>query len=185
MKLDALKKIYKYDDSKKLFVVEISLDYYLELFNAWDAATLRKRDLDPELVAYLENVAEDIPLKENLQVNFIMPKRVFNEKTEYTSRQVFINYFSHMIHLNRRDMKKTVRQSIIYMITGFFFITIAYLTQGISNVPFEIFSQGLFIGGWVFIWEAISGIFFKLSSLRNTIKRYQRFVDSEIIYIYK
>ncbi len=152
MKLDTLKKIYKYDENEKQFIVEISLDYYQELFNAWDAAPIRKKDLDPELVAYLEDVGEDIPLKEKIVIVFIMPSSALNKKTEHISKQVFTNYFSYLIHLDKREMKKLVKQSLFYLLTGFLFIVIAYLIPVQNTLLTEVLSEGMFIVGWVFIW---------------------------------
>ncbi len=184
MNKNYLKKIYKYDDTKKCYLIEISLDYYLELFNDWDAAHIKRKELHPELVEYLETVAEDIPLKEKLEIVFVMPDTVKNTDTEQISKQVFNNYFNFMIHLNQRNLRKMLKQAIYYIITGFTFVTLGYLLQKYQALSIEIFSEGLFIGGWVFMWEAISLLFFKSGSIRRINKAYLRFIESEITYQY-
>jgi len=185
MKKNYLKKIYKYDDINKRFVIEISLDYYLEIFNDWDAAPIKKKELDPDFLDYLETAGEDIPLRDMCALVFVMPKEVENQESEEITTQVFRNYFNFLIHHNKRDISKQFRRALTYMITGFIFVAIAYIMQQYTTFFLEILSEGMFIGGWVFMWEAISLLFFKTTSLNRKIKRYRRFVDSSITYEYK
>lgn len=185
MNKNELKKIYKYDDVTGRFVVEIALDYYLDLFNAWDAAPIKKRDLDPELLTYLEDVAEDIPLKEKLVIVFVMQEQSRNEETEKISRQVFVNYFNYLIHLNHRNQRKSLKQAIYYVLASFTLVALAYLIQIYNTLFVEIVSEGFFIGGWVFMWEAISILVFKSSATRRMNKRYLRFAMSDIEYEYR
>ncbi|MDY0278305.1 MAG: hypothetical protein RBQ97_09510 [Acholeplasma sp.] len=180
-----LKKIYRYNEENQTFVAEISLEYYLELFNPWDAASIKKKDLDPELVSYLEDVSDDIPLKEKLAIVFVMPKQVQNEEMENISRGVFVEYFNFLIHYNRKTQRKSLKQAIYYIITSFTFVALAYFLRIDDTMFIEILSEGLFIGGWVFMWEAISIIFFKSSFIRRQSKRYQRLSNSYITYEYK
>jgi hypothetical protein len=180
-----LKKIYRYNEENHTFVAEISLEYYLELFNPWDAASIKKKDLDPELVSYLEDVSDDIPLKEKLAIVFVMPKQVQNEEMENISRGVFVEYFNFLIHYNRKTQRKSLKQAIYYIITSFTFVALAYFLRIDDTMFIEILSEGLFIGGWVFMWEAISIIFFKSSFIRRQSKRYQRLSNSNITYEYK
>ena len=185
MKKSNLKKIYKYNETRKQFELEISLDYYKEMFNEWDAAPLRKKDLDPELVDYLENAAIDIPLKHDVLIHFIMPKNVKNSEMEEITRKVFRNYFMFLVHLNQRKIMKLFRKAILFGVLGFLMITLAYLFVEYDTIPFEIFTEGVFIGGWVFIWETISLLFFHIYDLRSANKRYLRFNNSKIEYTYK
>ena len=180
-----IKKIYRYNEENQTFVAEISLEYYLELFNPWDAASIKKKDLDPELVSYLEDVSDDIPLKEKLAIVFVMPKQVQNEEMENISRGVFVEYFNFLIHYNRKTQRKSLKQAIYYIITSFTFVALAYFLRIDDTMFIEILSEGLFIGGWVFMWEAISIIFFKSSFIRRQSKRYQRLSNSNITYEYK
>ncbi|MDD3477692.1 MAG: hypothetical protein PHP32_02360 [Candidatus Izemoplasmatales bacterium] len=185
MKKDELKKVYKYDEEKKCFIVEISLDYYLEMFNDWDAAPLKRKDLEPELVEYLENVAEDIPLHQNISIVFMMPKSVENTQTESVSRQVFINYYGYLIHLNQRQIRRNWKRSFGYLTTGIIFLIAATLLPTGTTLPLEVLSQGMYIGGWVFAWEAISAAVFQMSELRAKNKRYLRYQRAQIDYVYR
>jgi hypothetical protein len=185
MNKNYLKKIYPYDEANQCFVVEIALEYYLELFNPWDAASIKKKDLDPELVSYLEDVSDDIPLKDNISIVFVMPKNVQNPEMEAISRGVFVNYFNFLMHYNKRTQRKSFKQAIYYIITSFTFLVLAYFLRLNDAVFIEILSEGFFIGGWVFMWETISIIFFKSAFIRRQSKRYLRLSESSITYDYR
>ena len=59
-----LNQIYQFSDHDKCYVVEVSLETYHELFNGWDASPTRKKDLDSELLDFIEQAAYDIPMKQ-------------------------------------------------------------------------------------------------------------------------
>lgn len=184
MKKSYLKKIYKYNETTRKFEIEISLDYYMEMFNEWDAAPLRKKDLDPELVDYLVNAGLDIPLKHDIDISFIMPKNKRNSEMEDITVKVFKNYFLFLIHLNRRQITRHYKRALTYMSLGFILLTTAFLAEASNRVTFDVLKEGLFIGGWVFLWETISLAFFKVNDLKMSNKRFKRFSDSQIKYKY-
>ena len=66
--------LYNTNPDTRAYLIEVSLDDYSELFNGWDASPLRRRDLEPELMDYLEQAGSEIPLKEKMELCFYMPK---------------------------------------------------------------------------------------------------------------
>ncbi len=185
MQKNYLKQIYKYDEENQRFVLEMALDDYLELFDAWDAAPIKKKALDPELVDYLEDASEDIPLKNQLEIVFILPKIEYDLDIESASRKVFVNYFNFLVHLINRELKKFLKQALTYILFGFSFLLMSYYLEKLTTgVTLEIVSQGLFIGGWVFIWESFSLFFFKSRNQNLKKKWYLRLLNSPINFKY-
>jgi hypothetical protein len=45
--------------------------------------------------------------------------------------------------------------------------------------------EGLFIGGWVFLWEAIALFVFKNRDINLQIRRYERFKEAPIKFAYQ
>lgn len=185
MKKNYLKTIYKYDETNKRYILEMALDFYNELFDAWDAAPIKKKSLDPELIEYLEDASEDIPLKENIEIVFILPKKEYNLDIESASIKVFSNYFNFLIHLLNREMRKFLKHGLSYVLFGFSFLIMAYYLDWLTDgVTMEIVSQGLFIGGWVFIWESFSLIFFKTRAQKVKKNWYLRLINAPIQFKY-
>lgn len=185
MKKSYLKSIYKFDETRDTYLLEISIENYNELFNAWDASPIRKKDIDPELAEYLEQVGVDIPLKENIEIIFLIPKKARNEAFETKSKKAFLNYFNANIHFINRTLKSNLRKVFAYLLISFMFITVAYVLNSSSvTLSFDIIKEGLFIGGWVFMWEAFSLFFFSTSEIIAKKRRLQRFANTKILFHY-
>ena len=51
--------IYNINPKTSAYMIEVSLDDYAELFNGWDASPLRRRDLEPEFLDFLEQCGSE------------------------------------------------------------------------------------------------------------------------------
>lgn len=187
MKKTLLKNIYKYDDKKKEFIIDIALNSYKELFNDWDASPTWKKDLDPDLVKYLEASSFDIPKKNNIRINFVLPFETEIEKSEEKVLRGINNYFKSELYFIRVELKHNFRKILAFILLGFTFITTAYFVQNQSTIPFgfDVLIEGVFIGGWVLLWEAFSLFFFSMYDIRRKKTMYLRFLRSKILFSYK
>lgn len=70
---------------------------------------------------------------------------------------------------------------------AFVFLSAAYTLQdtGISeNVLMSILLEGIFIGGWVFLWEAFSLVFIYNQDVRRNLREMRRFSKAQITFKY-
>jgi len=181
-----LRQIYAYDETDKSYLIDLSLDKYEEIFNDWDAGPLKKKAMNPELETYLDETAYEIPLKHKIKIVFALPANVEDNQKESIIKDVFKNYYRAMNHFLTRDMKTSYRKMAIYIMLGFIFIVTSTLMDYLLDATIlkDILSQGIFIGGWVLMWEAFSLFFFVLYDSRDKRKRYIRFINSKIIFRY-
>lgn len=65
-------------------MIEIALDSYADIFNEWDPAPFKRRDLDPDLQLYLVESSSEIPRKYAIELCFRLPvgKRDQSMETE-------------------------------------------------------------------------------------------------------
>ncbi len=182
-----LNQIYSYIEEENCYFTQISLDSYDELFNAWDAAPLKRKDLEPDLLEFIEQIGNDIPMKDKIKLCFQLPKEVIDEKKEDTSREAIYHNFFMIRHFIMKELKKNNRKIMAYVTMGILFLSVSYFFQNILIVeyPLSILFEGLFIGGWVMFWEAFSLFFFSGSELRHRRNRYIRFSESKIEFQYK
>jgi len=187
MKKTLLRNIYKYDDKNKEFIIDIALDSYQELFNDWDASPTWKKDLDPDLAKYLETSSYDIPRKNSLRINFVLPHEYEIKKSEERVLRGINNHFKSELYFTRVELRYIFRKILVFILLGFTFITAAYFVQNQSSISFgfDILVEGFFIGGWVLLWEAFSLFFFSMYALRRKKDMYLRFLVSRIIFTYK
>lgn len=181
-----LNQIYKYDDTDKTYVVEVSLETYHELFNGWDASPTRKKDLDSELLDFIETAAYDIPMKQHVKLSFAIPLEEKDEKLESSSKTAIHNNFKMIIHFINKQLSLNNRKILTYITLSFTFITLAYIMVSFyeNSLTFNILREGFFIGGWFLLWESFSLFFFDSYEVRQRRKRFQRYLDSEISFRY-
>lgn len=181
-----LNQIYKYDENDKTYVIEVSLEYYHELFNGWDASPTRKKDLDSELLDFIETAAYDIPMKQKVKLSFGIPISEKDDKLEASSKTAIHNNFKMIIHFINKQLSLNNRKILTYITLSFTFITLAYIMVSFyeDSLTFNILREGFFIGGWFLLWESFSLFFFDSYEVRNRRKRFQRYLDSEIEFRY-
>ncbi len=166
------------------YQIEVSLEDYSELFNGWDASAVRRKDLEPELLDFLEQAGYEISKKEKIELCFYLPKEVYDKDKETKSIAAINNNFKISIFFINMKLKKAYRQIITFFIMSLIFITSAYLMRDDASLPIltKIAREGLFIGGWIFVWEAFSLFFFTTHDDRQRRQVYYRYKDSEIYF---
>lgn len=181
-----LNQIYK-KNSSGAYIIEISLNHYSELFNSWDAAPFKNKDLDYELKVYLEECSFDIPLRHKIQIWLYLPKKQRNKTLEKNAISGLKNYFRLTILDQNRNIFKQRKNIFSFFSSAIIFWTMAIPLQKFAtdNFLLELLSEGLFLGGWVMGWELFSLIIFQRRELRHKLKSYQRFQDSKIEFKYR
>ena len=182
-----LSQIYSYLEKEQCYLVQISLDSYDEIFNGWDAAPLKRRDLEPDLLDFIEQVGNDIPMRKKIQLSFQLPAEVLDQKKEESAIEAIYHNFTMIRHFITKELKKNNRKIAAYVTLGVLFLSTTFLFQNSFQLifPVSIIFEGLFIGGWVMFWEAFSLFFFTGSELRSRRNRYIRYSNSKIEFQYK
>ncbi|MDO9629081.1 MAG: hypothetical protein Q7I99_04195 [Acholeplasmataceae bacterium] len=176
--------IYSINPDTNAFIVEISLEDYSEIFNGWDASPLRRKDMEPELIDYLEQAATEIPPREKVEVCFYLPKELKDIDREQKSITAIKNNFKVVMFLIDKTLKKNYRQLATYIILSILFLIGAYALRNLAEREFllNIAVEGLFIGGWILSWEAFNVFFFDTHESRIRMKLFKRYLNSEIYF---
>ena len=105
-KKNTIANLYNINPETSAFLIEISLDNYQELFNGWDASPLKRRDLEPELLDYIEQCGEEISLEEDLELHLYLPEALREEEKELRCKTVILNNFKTVLFLIKKSLKK-------------------------------------------------------------------------------
>jgi hypothetical protein len=177
-------QLYRYDSGSGSYIIEIALDDYGDIFSEWDPAPFKLRDIDSDLEFYLEGCSDDIPFSYPVTLSFTVPSDSKNEKIEDQARNGLQNGFRFKLYFIKQDMKVVNRRTLLFFLIGFVFLWAATVFPvQLLNSPFpSIIVEGFFIGGWVFVWEAISLILFTTRGLHHKYKTYRRLHRSKIIF---
>ncbi|SKB11983.1 conserved hypothetical protein [Planktothrix sp. PCC 11201] len=178
--------IYCMDQSTNLYMIEIALNHYTDIFNQWDPAPFKRREIDPDLESYLLRSSDEIPFKKSIELCFIVPQEQRDEKMEEESRQGLKNSFAFKIYLFKKEIKRANSRIIDFIFVGFISLGMATIYSDNSTaVVTSVFFQALVISGWVFIWEAISLLFFKNREFYHRYRTYKRLQNAPVIFTEK
>lgn len=184
MKDKDIKKIYRFDKKDKSYHVVIDLDTYRDVYSEWDYSPMSNRDLDEDLHEYLMDCSGEIGIRRDMVIDFFVPSEIVNESRESRSIQGFRQYFAYRIRKIKAERMRKIKNSIIFFIVGTALLISATFIEDIitSNYVYKILSEGLFIGGWVAIWEIFSIIFFEVNELNYKIRHFKRLQKVDIKY---
>jgi hypothetical protein len=180
-----INQIYRKDE-KGTYIVEIALDNYTDLFNEWDPAPFRKRDIDQELKIYLEECSEDIPPKMPIKLEIRLPRNISDKKSEQSAITGLKNYFKLMKITAHREVGRFNKNAFWFISAAILFWIVVIPIENLdTDLTFiRILKEGLYLGGWVMGWEFFSIIMFKARHEKNRQKQYARLENAEMEFVY-
>jgi hypothetical protein len=176
---------YIFDKHRNAYLIEISLDDYDDVYNEWDPTPFKRRFIQEEFDYFIVSSSEDIPLIYNLIIVLYIPERKKDTNKEASVISAYRNYYSYAKQKVDKDRIKLKNKSASnFMISVLFLATGYFIKFGNSNVLLEIIKEGIFIGGWVFLWEFFTSISTTRKELNVNYKMYERLYYSEIKFVY-
>lgn len=184
MKRDSFSEIYKIDESTDRYMIEIALDQYTDIFNEWDPAPFKRRELNPDLKLYLEEYSDEIPSKYAIELCFAVPAGMRDERVEEESRIGLKNSFISKRYFLGKEIKKSNTRMLLFVVIGLVLLWVAktaasrFAEADASSILFE----GLAITGWVFLWEAVSLFFFTNRELYHRYQTHKRLQNAPVMF---
>lgn len=123
-----LKKIYQQNPETGAFLIETALDRYEDVFNEWDPAPYKRRDLNPDLRRYLEDSSNDIPLRNAVELQFKAPVQIYSHAKECSSREGLSTYLTCEVAAARKNLRRLHRLSLINLCVAAGLLTAATWT---------------------------------------------------------
>jgi len=182
-----LKKIYQQNPDTGAFLIEAALDRYEDIFNEWDPAPYKTRDLNPDLRHYLEDSSGDIPLREAVELLFKAPAHVYDDAKECSVREGLSTYLTCEVGSARKSLRRLHRLSFINLCVAAALLTAVMKVSRIQDgtLLMAVLREGLTIGSWVFTWELISLFFFRRFELRRELKKWKRLAKADVSFAYR
>ena len=177
-------QVYRKHENTDRILIEVALDRYEDIFNEWDPAPFKRRDIDPDLRSFFEECSREISLRHPLAIAFFLPKAELDYEKQEKCVEGLRNFFIFNRHLAEKRIRLSLKSALRYFLIGIIFLVIATVFENFfeKSVLSGVLGQGLFIGGWVFIWEAFSIAIFKNKTAQYRIKEWDRFLDAPVIF---
>lgn len=166
-------------------VIDVSIRSVEHLYHDFDkTAPYHRKELDQEFAEYLTECVQEIgkhPFVIRISLE-TMPDDDLMDRV----RKSINNYFRYLREIEIRSMKVIIRRSAVLFSVGLILLILAILATrhlgAHKGVIEEVFAEGLTIAAWVSLWEALVHIFLEWRPVGDTIRRYNRIIDSEVIF---
>lgn len=177
MKKDILSR---YDrNEKNEIIIKISTNKFENLYNHFDmSSTFLKKDLNQQLVDYIIESVSEIS-NEKFVIKFYFEEKIAPQDISKIETSID-NYFSYLEELEKKKMTEQVKNSLIFMLIGAFFITLSILSEENQELIQRIISEGLMVAGWVSMWEAMATILIKWLPHNKKLKLYKKISQCNI-----
>lgn len=179
-------QVFKRNPENGKILIEVSLNDYLEFFHEWDNAVFKKRDMHPELAAFLEECSQDIPLKEELEIQFYLETGAPDPRQEETIRTSYRNFYNALIFWEKKEVRRIVAGSGILLLIALTLLLLYTVLSGkeTDTVVSSVLMESLLIGGWVLTWEAFHGIAIDIIQPFKRRKAMRRFLHAAVSFRY-
>ena len=127
------------------------------------------------------------PGENGIDVCFYLSDQVRDEERERQIISWFRTFYGFYVELERKKIREILTKSLVCLFASLLFFFSSYLGEQIVNnsLLLKILSETIVVGGWVFLWEAISSLTFDRTKINHLIKNYNRFAQAAISFRYK
>lgn len=184
--LNALSEIYPYNADTRTFTIPTRVATYNDFFNPIDPSPAPARDLAPELVEYLEQCSAEIPAGYALHIQLQVQNDARTIEQEQNCLASLRSFYQHNSFVVQAQVRRMRGQALKYLLVSFVCLTSAILGERWSSSSFmsNLIHEALLIGGWVFMWEAVTLNFIEMDNYSQEIKKFRRLISATVTFSY-
>jgi len=172
--------LYNVNPDSKAYILELSLEDYSEIFNGWDASSLRRKEIETELMDYFEQAAIEIPIGEKIEICFYLSAGKRDVDKENISVAAILNNFRVQKLFIDKSLGDIYRRFMIHIMISMILLASGYILLDVvePTLWYKIVIHGFIILGWWFLWEGSSIVYFpgymghELGVRRGIFERY-------------
>lgn len=184
--LNALREIYPFDPQTRTFTIPVRVTNYDDFFNPLDPSPAPARDLTPELVNYLDQCSTEIPHQYPLLVQLQVQNEQQSPKREDDCIASLRTFYQHNVFIVQAQAQRMRIRALRYLLVSFMCLAVAILGESWISTGFvgNLLHEALLIGGWVFMWEAVTLNFIEMDSHTQEIIKFRRLIAAKVIFHY-
>lgn len=170
------------------YIVNLRVHKYNDIFDNLDNSPLKARNINKNIQLYLQDSFANIPNKNSINIIFHITGEEKNELKEEAIILAIQRCCLKRLKSKRTDLRSSNIDTVIYVLTSVLLLSIGFDLETIfidRTVLFNTLLEGVNIGGWIFLWEAISKLFFKSKDINNEIQEVHRILKSNVSFTYE
>jgi len=183
-------------DEKGRYRIETRLSTHDAVFDDLDPAPSEKRALDAAIGQYIIGSVEELPLSAGIILEFHVASRSPDDNglTEARTVRGIRNYFLFQYRLVAEKVTAGVRRAAATAGAAILFAIVSLVVARLTERPSaagtlaatlrELLTTGLTVCTWVFLWEAVSIVAFRLPEVRRQLYRLRKILEADVRFAY-
>jgi hypothetical protein len=169
------------------YLVEIKLNEIRQLFNSFDPAPFLEKDLDSGAEKYIVDSVQELHLDTPIALILHLPGVACTEDTVSSVPEAIHNYFSYRAEITSKELRFTLQQGRIALITGLTFLVLCIAAQqlissmGKTGLLWSIIEEGFLISGWVAMWRPIQVFLYDWWPIRRRRRIYEKLAQLPVM----
>lgn len=168
---------YRVEDG--VYLIELDLGSIRQLFNSFDAAPFRERDLDGEAEEYIVGCTEEIPSRARLRLLLHLPAEEAHAALGIDVQAALANYFGYRRDATAHALRNLFAEGRASLVVGATFLAVCTTLSQVVRLAGEGWltypvSEGLIIAGWVAMWRPIQTFLYDWRPVRRRLRIHQR-----------
>ena len=168
------------------YLVEIKLNEIRQLFNSFDPAPFREKDLEPGAEAYIIDSVQEFHLATPIKLVLHLPVDACTDEAASNVPAAIHNYFSYRAEITAKELHFTLQQGRIALVIGLGFLFLCITAQqviasvGKTSLIWSIIEEGFLISGWVAMWRPIQVFLYDWWPIRRRGRIYEKLAQLPI-----
>ena len=167
-------------------LIEMKLFSVIQLFNSFDPAPFREKELDNAAESYIVDAVKDFPAKTKFKIVIYLQDALIGTKDAQEIPEAVRSHFEYKARMQMRRLRERRIEWQFKLFVGLSFLALATVVSLTlahyfnDNTAAQLIASALEITGWVAMWEPISIFLFQLWPLVKQRKIYERISQMEI-----
>jgi hypothetical protein len=192
---EILQSYYDVDDRGR-YRIEVRLSTHDAVFDGLDPAPIERRALDAVIGQYILSSVEELPLSTPVVLEFHVETHAVEHEDIAEARTVrgIRNYFLFQNRLAAEKVTAAKRRAAGTAGAAILFVIVSLLVAGLmernsgngtlAGTLRELLTTGLTVCTWVFLWEAISIVAFRLPEVHRQLTQLRKVLEAEVHFSY-
>ena len=166
--------------------IDIRIGRVENLFQTFDPAPFRDRDLDPAATQYIVDWARELNRKVPLAIRLHVQEPGQESEAAKQAIGAVHSYFEHRAQLAENELRELFRMGRIYLAVGLLILVLSLIgAEFIVNVFGEgasvsIIAESLIILGWVANWKPLETFLYEWWPIRREVALFRRLAAADV-----
>ena len=181
-----LQEIYAFDPGARTFTIPVSIERYDDFSTRLDPSPAPKRDLATEVVEYLNQCSNEIPCRYPISIQLQIRADERDAQREQDCLESLRLFFRHEMFVEKSEIRRRRGDALKYLLVSFLCLSFYVVTErlGLNNFFLNLLTEAVLIGGWLFMWEAVTVNFIEMDKYNQNIKKFKRLIQAKMNFSY-